>query len=105
MESETRARRTEPRRVYSSEFKLRLVELATRPDANVADIARTHGVNDNVLLNGSVCGVKKAGYSAGCQLPFHLYPLLRHFRSKLYLTPPPGGLRLCLVRERGQPAR
>lgn len=57
------------------------------------------------FLNGSVCGVKKAGYSAGCQLPFHLYPLLRHFRSKLYLTPPPGSLRLCLVRERGQPAR
>lgn len=50
MESETRAWRTEPRRVYSSEFKLRLVELATRPDANVADIARTHGVNDNVLF-------------------------------------------------------
>lgn len=50
MESEPRAWRTEPRRVYSSEFKLRLVELATRPDANVADIARTHGVNDNVLF-------------------------------------------------------
>lgn len=54
MESETRAWRTEPRRVYSSEFKLRLVELATRPDANVADIARAHGVNDNVLFTDQI---------------------------------------------------
>lgn len=50
MEPETQTWRTEPRRVYSNDFKLRLVELATRPDANVADIARAHGVNDNVLF-------------------------------------------------------
>lgn len=50
MEPENQTWRTEPRRVYSNDFKLRLVELATRPDANVADIARAHGVNDNVLF-------------------------------------------------------
>ncbi|MBK0018889.1 transposase [Kosakonia sp. S42] len=50
MESETQTWRTEPRSVYSNDFKLRLIELATRPDANAADIARAHGVNDNVLF-------------------------------------------------------
>lgn len=32
--------RTESRTVYSSDFKLRMVELASRPDANVAQLAR-----------------------------------------------------------------
>lgn len=50
MEPETQTWRTEPRRVYSNDFKLRIVELATQPDANVADIARAHGVNDNVIF-------------------------------------------------------
>jgi transposase len=31
--------RTESRTVYSSDFKLRMVELASRPDANVAQLA------------------------------------------------------------------
>lgn len=50
MQPDTQTWRTEPRRVYSIDFKLRLVEMATRPDANIADIARAHGVNDNVLF-------------------------------------------------------
>ena len=35
--------RTESRTVYSSDFKLRMVELASRPDANVAQpVSYTH---------------------------------------------------------------
>ncbi|WP_367165747.1 transposase [Kosakonia cowanii] len=50
MQPDTQTWRTEPRRVYSIDFKLKLVEMAIQPDANIADIARAHGVNDNVLF-------------------------------------------------------
>ena len=40
--------RKEPRKNYSNEFKLRMVELASQPGACVAQIARENGVNDNV---------------------------------------------------------
>ncbi|MEK9346003.1 transposase, partial [Escherichia coli] len=40
----------EPRKNYSNEFKLRMVELASQPGACVAQIARENGVNDNVIF-------------------------------------------------------
>lgn len=42
--------RKEPRKNYSNDFKLRMVELASRPRTCVAQIARENGVNDNVLF-------------------------------------------------------
>lgn len=42
--------RKEPRKNYSNDFKLRMVELASRPGACVAQIARENGVNDNVIF-------------------------------------------------------
>ncbi len=39
--------RKEPRKNYSNEFKLRMVELASQPGASVARIAREHDINDN----------------------------------------------------------
>ena len=44
--------RKEPRKNYSNEFKLRMVELASQPGACVAQIARENGVNDNVNRHG-----------------------------------------------------
>ncbi|MGS3941889.1 transposase, partial [Escherichia coli] len=41
--------RKEPRKNYSNEFKLRMVELASQPGACVAQIARENGVNDNFI--------------------------------------------------------
>ena len=46
--------RKEPRKNYSNEFKLRMVELASQPGACVAQIARENGVNDNVIFEGRV---------------------------------------------------
>ncbi|MEB7873690.1 transposase [Klebsiella oxytoca] len=48
---ETQSLRKEPRKNYSNEFKLRTVELASRPGACVAQIARENGINDNMLFN------------------------------------------------------
>ncbi len=42
--------RKEPRKNYSNEFKLRMVELALQPGASVARIAREHDINDNLLF-------------------------------------------------------
>ncbi|HAV1785635.1 TPA: transposase [Enterobacter hormaechei subsp. steigerwaltii] len=47
---ESQSWRKEPRKNYSNEFKLRMVELASRPGACVAQIARENGVNDNVIF-------------------------------------------------------
>ncbi|EBE9838872.1 transposase, partial [Salmonella enterica subsp. enterica serovar Newport] len=47
---ESQSWRKEPRKIYSNDFKLRIVELASRPDACVALIAREDGVNDNVIF-------------------------------------------------------
>ncbi|ELJ4826436.1 transposase [Salmonella enterica] len=47
---ESQSWRKEPRKIYSNDFKLRIVELASRPDACVAQIARENGVNDNVIF-------------------------------------------------------
>ncbi|HBR1414124.1 TPA: transposase [Klebsiella pneumoniae] len=42
--------RTESRTFYSNDFKLRIVELASRPNANVAKIARENGVTHNLIF-------------------------------------------------------
>ncbi|EAN8329452.1 transposase [Salmonella enterica] len=47
---ETQSWRKEPRKNYSNDFKLRMVELASRPGACVAQIARENGINDNVIF-------------------------------------------------------
>ncbi|WP_234467363.1 transposase, partial [Kosakonia sp. S42] len=47
---ESQSWRKEPRKNYSNDFKLRMVELALRPGACVAQIARENGVNDNVIF-------------------------------------------------------
>ncbi|EAA9929160.1 transposase [Salmonella enterica] len=49
---ESQSWRKEPRKIYSNDFKLRIVELASRPDACVAQIARENGINDNVIFKG-----------------------------------------------------
>lgn len=47
---ETQSCRKEPRKNYSNDFKLRMVELASRPGACVAQIARENGINDNLIM-------------------------------------------------------
>ncbi|MNG98828.1 Transposase [compost metagenome] len=42
--------RTEPRKNYTNDFKLRMVELASHPGASVAQIAREYGINDNIIF-------------------------------------------------------
>lgn len=42
--------RKEPRKIYPDDFKLRIVVLASRPGACVAQIARENGINDNVIF-------------------------------------------------------
>jgi len=46
----TKSWRKEPRKNYSNDFKLRMVELASRHGACVAQIARENGINDNVIF-------------------------------------------------------
>jgi transposase len=43
-------RRTGPRRKYSLSEKLRILEETRKPGASVADVARAHGVNANVVF-------------------------------------------------------
>lgn len=42
--------RTEARNIYSNEFKLHVVGLASKPGANVAQIARETGVAHNLVF-------------------------------------------------------
>ncbi|PVY74269.1 transposase-like protein [Pectobacterium versatile] len=42
--------RTQSRPVYSHDLKLRIVELASQPDANIAQIARENGVAYNLIF-------------------------------------------------------
>ena len=42
--------RSGPRRIFSNEFKLHMVELASKPNANVAQLAREHGVDNNLIF-------------------------------------------------------
>lgn len=43
-------RRTGPRRRYSVAEKLRILEETRRPGASIADVARAHGINHNVVF-------------------------------------------------------
>ena len=47
---ESQSWRKEPRKNYPNDFKLHMVELASRPGACVAQIARENGINDNVIF-------------------------------------------------------
>jgi transposase len=47
---ESQSWRKKNRKNYSNDFKLRMVKLASRPGACVAQIARENGVNDNVIF-------------------------------------------------------
>ena len=42
--------RSGTRRIFSNEFKLHMVELASKPNANVAQLAREHGVDNNLIF-------------------------------------------------------
>lgn len=44
----TQSWRKEPRKNYSNDYKLRMVELASRTGACVAQLARENGINDNI---------------------------------------------------------
>ncbi len=50
IKTDKRGRRTGPRRRYSIAEKLRILEETRRPGASVADVARTHGINHNVVF-------------------------------------------------------
>nr|WP_227653208.1 transposase [Klebsiella pneumoniae]QGW58998.1 Mobile element protein [Klebsiella pneumoniae] len=44
---------------YPVEFKIKMVELSHRPEISVAQLAREHGVNDNLLFSGVSTGAKE----------------------------------------------
>ena len=49
--TDTLGRRTAPRRLRTAEEKLRIVQETLAGDASVAEIARRHGVNANLLFS------------------------------------------------------
>lgn len=51
--------RSETRRIFSNDFKLHMVELASRPNANAAQLAREHGVDNPLLLKCYASGREK----------------------------------------------
>ncbi|WP_142244035.1 transposase, partial [Klebsiella pneumoniae] len=48
MRSLTAVRKKSPN--YPVEFKIKMVELLHRPEISVAQLAREHGINDNLLF-------------------------------------------------------
>ncbi|VEC72569.1 putative transposase [Escherichia coli] len=58
--------RSGTRRIFSNEFKLHMVELASKPNANVAQLAREHGVDNNLILNGYASGKEKDVFLVEC---------------------------------------
>lgn len=48
MKSLTTVRKKSPN--YPVEFKIKMVELSHRPEISIAQLAREHGVNDNLLF-------------------------------------------------------
>ncbi|OYM01081.1 transposase, partial [Klebsiella pneumoniae] len=48
MKSLTAVRKKSPN--YPAEFKIKMVELSHRPEISVAQLAREHGINDNLLF-------------------------------------------------------
>ena len=49
MASEKTASRGKTRRSYSDEFKVQVLAECTEPGASVAQVAMSHGINDNVV--------------------------------------------------------
>src|SRR5882724_135628 len=49
MASERTASRPRTRRIYSDEFKAQVLAECEEPDASVAKVAMSHGINDNVV--------------------------------------------------------
>jgi len=49
MASERTALRPRTRRIYSDEFKAQVLAECEEPDASVAKVAMSHGINDNVV--------------------------------------------------------
>nr|WP_052130847.1 transposase [Erwinia typographi] len=61
--------RTESRTVDSNDFKLRIVELASQPDANVAKIARENSVAHNLIFKWLRMWQTEGGYHVACLRP------------------------------------
>ncbi|WP_407255370.1 transposase [Klebsiella quasipneumoniae] len=59
MKSLTAVRKKSPN--YPVEFKIKMVELSHRPEISVAQLAREHGINDNLLFcsSGASTGAKE----------------------------------------------
>lgn len=57
MKSLTPVRKKSPN--YPVEFKIKMVELSHRPEIYVAQLAREHGINDNLLFKWRSTGVKE----------------------------------------------
>ena len=75
--------RTEARNIYSNDFKLHVVGLASQPGANVAQIAR-----ETIIwsLNGYASGRKKAAYHAVSPQRWHPLHHRCHCLLRGYLT-------------------
>ncbi|STF64487.1 putative transposase [Escherichia coli] len=57
MKSLTAVRKKSPN--YPVEFKIKMVELSHRPEISVAQLAREHGINDNLLFKWPVLARRK----------------------------------------------
>ncbi len=57
MKSLTAVRKKSPN--YPVEFKIKMVELSHRPEISVAQLAREHGINDNLLFKCASTGAKE----------------------------------------------
>jgi hypothetical protein len=58
--------RTESRTVYAHDFKFRMVELASRPDANVAQLAREYALIIILFLSGCASGSERGESLVEC---------------------------------------
>ena len=71
IKTDKRGRRTGPRRRYSIAEKLQILEETRRPGASVADVARVHGINHNVVFGWrrlAQRGVLRAASTEGASL-------------------------------------
>lgn len=78
--------RTESRTVYSNDFKLRIVELASQPDANVAKIALKMELLTTSFLSGCACGKTRGGYHVACLRPSPHLQSCHCYLSRSYLN-------------------
>ncbi len=88
MKSLTAVRKKSPN--YPVEFKIKMVELSHRPEISVAQLAREHGINDNLLFKwrqywreGKLRPPSTTENNVPELLPIHLMPKM------LSLQPPP----------------